>query len=204
MSKLQYGKKEKGYDVEGARLKKIILQIPVTINSSGSYTCKFVFLTGYTCGAEDPYTEFSLGISIEKIEGATGYEHCYFVLPILTSSLLDFIENQTSPGVVSGIDPVNLTDANIATRINSQHIRGWNIYSSTWVNKHDKSATLLSMSGDEYTMYFYEYDSSNRQLTNKLKLIDCPNIVPQVKLTSDHVTYEGIFLKIYESIYDLP
>jgi hypothetical protein len=99
---------------------------------------------------------------------------------------------------------VNLTDANIATRIDSQHIRGWNIYSSTWVNKYDKSATLLSMSGDEYTMYFYEYDSSNRQLTNKLKLIDCPNIVPQVKLTSDHVTYEGIFLKIYESIYDLP
>lgn len=203
MSKLQYGKKEKGYDVEGARLKKIILQIPVTINSSGSYTCKFVFLTGYNCGYEDPYTEFSLGLSIEKIEGATGYDDCYFVLPILTSAVLNFINNQTTPGIVTGVDPTNLTDANVSTWINSQHIAGYNIYSRTWVNKYDKSATLLSMAGDEYTMYFYQYDDENTQQTNKLKLIDCPSTVPQVKLTGDYVTYEGIFLKIYESIYDL-
>lgn len=136
MSSLKYSDDVKGYDVNGYRLQRVILNVPVTFNylSDGSivtatgWSANVEFWVGYNCtlGKSEGYTTYGTGTVLKLFNGeigigdeVTGYKlyfsiHSYpeVIDDDVSISLTNFLANQIpgSAGVVDNtlVNPVVL------------------------------------------------------------------------------------------------
>lgn len=112
MSYLKYSDDVKGYDVNGYRLQRVILNVPVTLNEVTGYSANVEFWVGYNCslGKVEGYTTYATGTVLKLFDPdqdeVTG-QRLYFSLPSgavdQEGSLLYYLANQVSgtPGVVA-------------------------------------------------------------------------------------------------------
>lgn len=115
MSSLKYSDDLKGYDVNGYRLQRVILNVPVTYNGVTGYSANVEFWVGYNCslGKVEGYTTYATGTVLKLFNGIEGAgdevtgQRLYFSLASgavdQNGSLLYYLANQIdgTPGVVA-------------------------------------------------------------------------------------------------------
>ena len=203
MSKLSSRSGEKEYDAAGYQKQQIVLVVPVTIDGSGSFTGKFLFVTAYNCNLQE-YTTNSYGLSLENIEGDSDYDTQRYIVSFETTILLSYIANQTAPGVVNAeasLTPVNITTQNISTVFHFPNEMG---VARSWIDLNDMPICLTLLNFKEFNMNLSYYDEDNEVVNNKVALFSCQNKTETAyKIHKNEVTYDDLFTLIYQSLNEI-
>lgn len=198
MSKLATPQNQRGYDASGYQKQSIILVVPVTIDGSGDFVGKFVFLTAYNCYLQE-YTDYSIAISLTQIEGDSDYDTQFYIVSIPTTQLTSYIENQDTPGYVnSGQTPINITQQNICT---SYHLPNNLGYIHSWIDLNDNPISFSTIHGNEFIENLSYYNNDDEPLNESVAIFNCPNRgTVSYKIPKNKLTYEQFFQLIYNSI----
>jgi hypothetical protein len=226
MSKLQYVPGLPKSDVNGYKLQRIILVVPISFDGIEDtvYQGKIVFWTGYNCSTKK-YTTYSSGTvsDITLLSGTAEVPpgtYYYFGIPTENSnedfeSLFYYINNQDpdNPGyvVVDGTTPIPLNlSQNRSTII--YHYAGYNTSSElSWINKV-WNASFGPMTfdvtfenktcGRKQELILAYYPSDGDQIVSYVKFVSCANTVPKSLLVHNEIDLEEFYYQIYISFFD--
>ncbi len=217
MSKLQYVPGLPQSDVDGYKLQRIILVVPIVFDGIEDtvYQGKIVFWTAYNC-TKNLYTTYSSG-TVSDVTVLTGEDevpegtYYYFGIPTEEADeryqpLFYYINNQDpdNPGYV-------LTDGTTPIPIDSTQNRSTIIYHYTgnntsselsWINKVWNSGygpmtfdvTFESKSsGRKQELMLAQYLNGGDQVVNYVKFVSCANSVPKSVLVGDEINLEQFY-----------